>query len=229
LVEFNIDPELEKKKYLEEMHFFKEIGDTILMPPDGYDSLGWLTVSGDNLLDAQDNLKEALSFITYKTVKLSAHESTMGKTKRHTPFSAAVVVKDNLFQTSKIAKVRSVNKSSQRRLKVGILGNSTTSKNNSGQAIAIQKELEKRGYKTTFFDLNQLFQTFRNLRYEDVDIVFNASEELETNIELQPQATALLEALQIPYTGSSSLAIALCRDKIKTKKFFSHPSAFGDF
>jgi carnosine synthase len=63
LVEFNIDPELEKKKYLEQMHFFKEIGDTILMPPDGYDSLGWLTVSGDNLLDAQDNLKEALSFI----------------------------------------------------------------------------------------------------------------------------------------------------------------------
>jgi D-alanine-D-alanine ligase-like ATP-grasp enzyme len=223
LVEFNIDPELYKQTYLEEVRFFKEIGDTILMPPEGYDSFGWITVSGDNLLDAQDNLRNALHYITYKTVKLSARESTMGKTARRNPFSAAVV-KDTLVQAAKIEKVRRIGITEQRKLHIGIIGNSITSEGKHGEAAAIQKELDKRGYKTTFFDLNFLFGAFNHLSYDPVDIIFNACEEVNGVTQLQPQATAFLEALQIPYTGSSSLTLALCRDRIKTKKFFSYHS-----
>jgi D-alanine-D-alanine ligase len=62
------------------------------------------------------------------------------------------------------------------------------------------------------------------LQYDPVDIIFNATEELNGNSGLQSQATALLEALQIPYTGSSSLTLALCQDKIKTKKFLTYHS-----
>lgn len=224
LVELDIDEELKKKSYLEEMYIVKEIGDTILMPPEGYDNLGWITVSGDNLLDAQDNLQEALKSISYKVVKFTARESTMGKTARHDRFSAAVVKDSLLFKAAKIEKVRRVGFDQQRRLSIGIIGNSVTSAGGEGEAKAIQKELEKRGYTTTFFDLNFLFRAWSDLRRDPVDIIFNAAEEINGDPQLQSQATALLEALQIPYTGSYSLTLALSRDKIKTKKFLTYHS-----
>lgn len=46
LVELNVDDELRRKKYFEEIHLYKDVGEPVLLPPEGYDSLGWLTVSG---------------------------------------------------------------------------------------------------------------------------------------------------------------------------------------
>lgn len=81
LVELEVSPKLKLQKYFEEIYLFKEIGDAILRPPEGYDSLGWVTVSGDNSIDAQDNLQEVLKMVNYKVVNFD-QDSVLGKTSR---------------------------------------------------------------------------------------------------------------------------------------------------
>ncbi len=55
------------------------------------------------------------------------------------------------------------------------------------------------------------------LRDRPPDVVFNMFEGLATNSATEISVVALLEWLDIPFTGSSALGIALGRDKIRTK------------
>lgn len=226
LAELDIDEKLKMKKYLEDMRMMKEIGDPVLHPPEGYDSIGWLTVSGDNLLDAQDNLREALGFIKYKIAQFDS-ESALGKTARLSSLSAAVIRKDRLIEAAKIEKVKLLSIYDQRRLHVGIAANLSgyTSVNDAELktvAANIEKSLHKRGYVTTMLDFNNVSQTFEELHYTDIDLVFNISEGINNGSRLKPQAASILETLHIPYTGTDSLNLALCRDKIRVKKFLAY-------
>lgn len=224
LVELDVDDELNKKKYLEEIHLFKEIGDPILRPPEGYDSMGWLLVSGVNLLDAQDNLHEALDFINYKVVAFD-EESALGKTSRKDSLSAAVFTKNRLLQTAKLEKMRTIPLKDQRNLRIGIAANtSTESAPSNHQAVVqdIEKELQSRGYRTTVFDFNNPERTLSKLRSKDIDLMLNVAHGINNNELLKPQAAALLEAMNIPFTGTDSLNIALARDKIRAKKLFTY-------
>jgi D-alanine-D-alanine ligase len=235
LVELNIDPALEKRKYLEEIHIYKEIGDAVLLPPEGNDGLGWLTVSGDNLLDAQDNLKEALKCIAYKVVGFDS-ESVLGKTARKDRFSAAVMKKNLLLKASKMEKVRQVPIENQRNLHIGIAGNllgQIKAKQSIPSGILdIANELNHIGYETTLFDFNSLNRATSELKRSSVDLIFNATEGINNDLKLRPQAAAILEAMQLPFTGSSSLNLALSRDKIRTKKllaFHNIPTPAWDY
>lgn len=226
LAELSVDPELEKKEYLEDTDLYKEIGDPVLLPPEGYESLGWLTVSGGNLLDAQDNMKEALGFIKFKVVHFD-EESALGKTSRKNRLSSAVFKKDLLLQAAKIEKVRRISLKDQRQLHIGIAANiSGEMGNHYGEdlkevALTIERELNKRGYLTTIFDFNNLSKIFYELRRSDVDLVLNVAEGINNVDFLKPQVAAFLEALHIPFTGTSSFNLALCRDKIRLKKLFA--------
>ncbi len=224
LVELNVNEELEKKKYLEEIHIYKETGDAVLLPPEGNEGLGWLTVSGDNLLDAQDNLKEALKFITYKVVGFDT-ESTLGKTARKDRFSAAVMKKNLLLKASKLEKVRQVNVENQRNLRIGIAGNIHDvpgSKNVPHGVLDIVSELDLMGYQTTFFDFNNLNRAIGELKRSSVDLIINAAEGINNDPKLRSQVIALLEAMHLPFTGSSSFNTALSGDKIRTKKLLTY-------
>lgn len=66
-------------------------------------------------------------------------------------------------------------------------------------------------------DLNA-FETFRKLQPE---LVFNMSEGL-FGASREAQIPALLEMLQIPYTGSDPLTLGLCLDKYRTKEILSY-------
>ncbi len=223
LAELEIAPELKKKPYFEEMHISYEIGDAILRPPEGYESLGWITVSGENSIDAQDNLQEALSHITYKVVEFD-QESMLGKTSRHDRLSAATLKKDFIIQAAKLEKVRRISLSDQRKLHIGIVGNKTHFNPAEGERStvvkAIESELEKRGYLVSTLDFNYFEQAMLRLKQSDVNIVFNVAEGLNNNELLKPQVAAILESIQIPFTGSNSFTMALCQDKIRTKKIF---------
>lgn len=226
LVELDISPELKKKKYLHKMSIGKEIGDVILRPPEGYDGLGWITVYGDNLLDAQDNLKEALNLIEYKVVEFD-EESTLGKTSRKNSLSTAVIIKDRLMQASKIEKAHHIMLEDQRNLHIGIATNISNYKLNAvhtgSQEITetIVHELKQLGYKVTIFDFNNISKVFSELEQSKVDLVFNLCQGINNNEALKPQAAAILEALRIPYTGTNSLNLGLCRDKIRMKKLLT--------
>src|SRR3990167_7177456 len=226
LAELSLSAELKGKDYLEEIDVYKEVGDSVLLPPEGYESLGWITVPGDNLLNAQDNMKAALGFIKYKVVHFN-QESALGKTARKNRLSAAVFKKDLLLQAAKIEKVRRISLHDQRRLHIGIAANISGDMGNyygddlKEVAFAVDRELTRRGYLTTIFDFNNLSKVFNELRRSDVDLVLNIAEGINNTDVLKPQVAAILEMLHIPYTGTNSFNLALCRDKIRLKKLFS--------
>jgi D-alanine-D-alanine ligase len=57
-----------------------------------------------------------------------------------------------------------------------------------------------------------------NIRSESVDIVFNIAEGRGNYRSREAQVPAILEMLDIPYTGSDPLCLAMCLDKPLTKK-----------
>ncbi len=62
---------------------------------------------------------------------------------------------------------------------------------------------------------------YNNLRTLRPDIVFNVSEGLH-GISREAQIPAMLDMLQIPYTGSDPLTLAICLDKARTKEVLSY-------
>ncbi len=122
LSQLDINEEIRKKDYLEEFHFFKKIGDPILVPPEGYEFLGWITVSGFSLPDAQDKLKEALKYVKYEVAKFTA-DSSIGKTLRKNSFSYASLNTNLIVRAAKMEKIKKIKKEDQRSLQIGIAGN----------------------------------------------------------------------------------------------------------
>ncbi|MFA5022366.1 MAG: ATP-grasp domain-containing protein [Patescibacteria group bacterium] len=227
LSKLDINEELNKKEYLEEMHFFKKIGDPILVPPEGYDYMGWLTVSGYSLPDAQDNLKDALKYIRYEVAKF-APESSIGKTSRKNSFSHAALTTNLLIQAAKFEKIRKVTKEEQRNLHIGIACNIYEEGDNlvEEELMSVGKHIEQtlrdRGYKVTFFNFNNIEKVYQELKNSDVDIVFNVCERINDSSLLEPHAASLLDILQIPYTGSNPSTLSLCIDKIRVKKLLTY-------
>ena len=231
LVNLDIDDNLEKLPYVEEFEFDKRIGDSVLAPPDGYEYLGWILVSGINALDAQDNLSEAKKGVNYDVAKFHP-ASSIGKTARRTPFSASVINREILKRGSKIEKIRRMEISNQRNLHIGIACN-LYDENASDQETAVEndltvigKDIEKylleRGYKISFFDFNNLPKAFDDLKNSDVDLVFNVCERINNSSLLEPHVASIMDTLQIPYTGSNPFTLGLCIDKIKVKKLLNY-------
>ena len=209
------------------MHLFKKIGDPVLVPPDGYDYLGWLTVSGQNLIDAQDNLRDILDGINYRVVKFDP-ASSLGKTTRKYNHSFALLSKETIL-AAKFTTNRNISTQNIRKLHVGIACNIFDGEDGSVEADLcsvgnnIQKTLNGRGYKTTFFDFNNVPKVFNELRNSDVDIIFNVAERVNKSSLLdESHAAAMLDMLQIPYTGSNTFTLALCIDKIRVKKLLTY-------
>ena len=80
----------------------------------------------------------------------------------------------------------------------------------------ISDALEKKGHRIV--RLGGGAQFLDNIRREKVDIVFNISEGRGSYRSREAQVPAVLEMLDIPYTGSDPLCLAICLDKPITKK-----------
>ena len=81
--------------------------------------------------------------------------------------------------------------------------------------IALADAIRSGGYESEFFEANSTL--IDNLRRFKPDICFNISEGLFGDSR-EAQIPALLELLQIPYTGSKILTLALSLDKPMTKR-----------
>jgi len=227
LVQLDISEKLKSKKYLEELHIYKKIGDPVLIQPDGSDYLGWLTVSGENSIDAQDNLKDALNYIDYKVVKFDP-ASSIGKTSRKHRRSFASLQQDTIIRAMKIENIRRVSIKDLRKLHIGIACNIFNGEKGDVEVdlMSVGKNIEKtlveRNYKVSFFDFNNLPKVFNELRTSDVDMVFNVCERINNSSLLEPHAASILDTLQIPYTGSNPFTLSLCIDKIRVKKLLAY-------
>jgi D-alanine-D-alanine ligase len=83
----------------------------------------------------------------------------------------------------------------------------------------ITSALEKKGHRVV--KLGGGAQFIDSIRRDKVDFVFNFSEGRGNYRSREAQVPAILEMLDIPYTGSDPLTLAVCLDKILTKQIVS--------
>ncbi len=231
IVNLEIADDLKRRPYVREFQFEKKIGDSVLAPPDGYEYLGWILVSGENHLDARDNLQAADKAVYFEVAKFHP-ASSLGKTRRRSPFSASAINLDILRRRSKIEKIRRMAISNQRNLHIGIACNLYEESGPDQETMVekdltiigqdIEKTLKARGYKLSFFDFNDLPKAFNDLKNSDVDLVFNVCERINNSSLLEPHVASIMDTLQIPYTGSNPFTLGLCIDKIRVKKLLSY-------
>ena len=227
IVQLDVSEDIKRHKEVEALQLFKKVGDAILVPPVGYEYLGWVGVSGLNHMDAQDNLSTVRKYITYEIARFHS-ASAIGKSQRKDRFSYAALNKDMVKRVAKIERIRRMSIENQRSLHIAIIGNiysmdaSQIECELTEDGKHVEHILKQRGYQVSFFDFNHVDIAFRKLQESNVDLVFNLCERVNDSNLLEPHAVALLDILQIPYTGSNPFTLALCLDKIRVKKLLAY-------
>ncbi|MDB5038435.1 MAG: hypothetical protein JWQ35_1963 [Bacteriovoracaceae bacterium] len=88
---------------------------------------------------------------------------------------------------------------------------------------AVVKAIKTLGYEAiplgVFDDIRQLISDLKTLA---PDLVFNMTEAFNKKRNYEPHIAALLELLEIPYTGNRPLALSICQDKGLSKKILAH-------
>ena len=219
----------------------KRVGDTILVPPLGFESAGWIVAKGTTAVEAERAVMDAMDKLRLEAIQFTP-ESSIGRTIRKNKWSAASLSRKQILDSARIERLRTINLEDVRKLHVGILCNvyDTTQDGDTNEVEAdlmsvgnnIKKALEARGYRVTFFDMNEDPLPFMKLHKSDVDIVFNVCERINDSSLLEPHSAAMLDMLRIPYTGSNPQTLALSIDKIRVKKllnFHSIPTPRWDY
>lgn len=208
----------------------KEAGDAVLVPPEGFEAIGWVVGKGNTYAEAENALALARREVDFQISRFQS-TSSIGKTRRTNRFNAAHVARGRILQSARVEKIRSLDPKSIKALRVGILCNkydeSAAGERESEAAVHsdltsvglnIQKALEKLGHKSFFFDMNETPLPFEKIASANLDLVFNVCERINNSSLLEPHGAAVLDCLGIPYTGSNPLTLALCIDKIKVKQ-----------
>jgi D-alanine-D-alanine ligase len=223
LSKLDINEKIKKKKYIEDMQLFKKIGEAILVPPEGFEYLGWITVSGRTLMDARNNMNEVLEYVNFDVSKFHP-SSSIGKVTRKNQFSVASVNKNMLLGKARIEKIKKVSFKNQRNLSIGIACDkfSEIETENSILIEDIKQTLNKQGYKTFCFDLNDISKAISFIQKNNIDLIFNTCETIDDVSLLEPHVAAVFDIMQIPYTGSNPYTLSLCIDKIRVKKLLAY-------
>ena len=223
LAKLDVDEKIKKEAHLEEISLYKKVGDPILVPPEGFEFVGWFTVSGSNPIDAQDNIRELEKNVAFDVARFN-RDSFIGRTSRKNRFSAALLNKDILLRTAKRENIKRVSVEKVRNLHIGIAyntygeGQSKAEEENTEAARVIEQALRDQDYHISMFDYSNLAEAFEHLRASDVNLVVNAEAEVLNSRYGKMNAASLLDALDIPYTGSDSATLSVCRDVARVKK-----------
>lgn len=223
LAELDIPEEFEQLPFLEDDTWYKDIGEPVLVPPEGTETIGWLTVSGENFLDAQENLQKALELIKYNVVKFDT-ESSLGKTVRKSRFESAKMNQQFLIKAAKLEKLRALDKNSLKKLRLAVIGNFSTINGNpidnelSVTVTKVSETLKEAGYEIDVYNVNDFNNFLKSFDPKKTDLVINLTKKINNSTLLGAQLPTLLEAWDVPYTGSSTISNLLCKDKIKFKK-----------
>jgi len=211
-----------------ELHIAKEIGDTVLVPPEGFENMGWVVGKGKTAREAEEQVNDFLKHVDFEVVPFSSI-SSVGKTERKRALSTARITRKQLEGRAKIEKLRKIPKRERQKLHIGVLCNVYAQQN--GSAVEhdltsvgrhIEKALRKKHYNVTFFDMNESPPPFEKILKADIDLMFNVCERVNDNSLLEPHSAAFLDILQIPYTGSNPMTLGLCLDKIRVKQLLEY-------
>ncbi|MCF7917537.1 ATP-grasp domain-containing protein [Candidatus Gracilibacteria bacterium] len=220
----NIDgiKEIQKNKNILHLSMSKNVGDAILSPPEGFDNAGWIVTKGKSYQEAETAINKIFKNVEINITRFH-RDSSLGKTNRKNALSSASLVRSNILRASKIEKIRSIDADALKKLHIGIIisaDDDGMSKHSLGKKI--QSILNSRGYQVSIFDMNEIPNVIKKIQSANLDFVFNLCETLYNSSLLEAHAPALLDILQLPYTGSSPFTISTCLDKIKVKKMLSY-------
>ena len=224
-----------------DLTLLKEIGDAVLVPPEGFEAIGWVVGKGHTYAEAEENLHEAMKELKITIARFDS-TSSIGKTRRNNRFASAQVARRRVLQSARFERLRGFDAKAPRNLHVGVLCNKFEESGSRSEELKsagakseaavhmdltsvglnIQKALEAKGHRVTFFDMNETPLPFDKIAEANVDIVFNVCERINNSSLLEPHAAAILDCLGIPYTGSNPLTLAMCIDKIKVKKILEY-------
>ncbi len=220
---------------LDTLYLPKKVGDPILVPPEGFDNLGWIVARGESHIDVERKLAELRRDIQFSVLRFTPG-SSVGQTKRKSFSTEAFQSRVTILRSSKVEKLRLVQTENLPPLHIGVLCNLYENESGDGRMETrtaeqreveadltsvgknIQKALESKGHRVTFFDMNEYPLPFQKITDAKVDLVFNVCERINGSSLLEPHAAAFLDMLNIPYTGSNPATLALCIDKIRMKK-----------
>jgi len=214
----------EIKKHEQVLDYFlsKKVGDSVLVPPDGYENIGWVIVGGTSYTDAERAMAYIFERVDIEIAPFKSY-SSFGRTQRKDRFSSALLTKNALARSAKIEHIRSVSDEELKNLHIGVACNLYDESGNDVERDLtsvgknIEKTLLEKGYRVTFFDFNDFGKTIDDLKESDVDLVFNVCERINNSSLLEPHVASTLDILQIPYTGSNPFTLAMCIDKIRVK------------
>jgi len=229
LVELDIDEKLQKQKYLDQFIFIKKVGDPVLVPPEGYEYLGWLSVTGDNMVEAKTNLRDAVDFIDFTVVRFHP-TSSIGKSERKTPLSLASVERARILQSARVEQVyKNIQEKDLSQLKYGIVtnfqgdaaSNYFDEKRRDAVAFFLQT-MSKLGFRTQLIDTANIRKVLSHLQAADVDLIVNFYKDTIGNSILEASTAGMLDFFQLPFVGASAKCLSLCSDKIMVKKLLSY-------
>ncbi len=82
----------------------------------------------------------------------------------------------------------------------------------------VRNSLIKLGHEVIPFGLHNDIEPFlRIINDQKPDLVFNMSEAFNGNRDFEPNLTALLQLINVPFTGAGPMGLQLCKDKGLTK------------
>lgn len=216
-----------ENSHVKEFHFFKEVGDAVLVPPDGYEDLGWVAVTGKNINDARDTLENVRKLFTYEVVPFN-YTSSVGKTVRSGRFGGAALKPELVKNLMKMERIKRITTDDLKKLNIAVAcneyagGDGNVEQDLTSVGKNIQKTLNERGYKTFFLDFNNLDATLKRMSQNNIDLIFNVCERINDSSLLEPHVASLFDIFQLPYTGSSPFTLGLCIDKIRVKKLLTY-------
>lgn len=213
--------EAQKMSNVLDLALNKDVGDAVLVPPEGFENLGWVTTTGRSYQDAETTMARVMRKLEINVTPFHK-KSALGKTVRKDALSSASLVRGEIMRAAKLEKIRSLD--AVRGLRLGIVSNSIARRNGSrGRKTRYGEEvrdiLKERGHNVALFDMDEMSQLLKKLQRSDLDFILNLCEDAG---QLEGQAAALFELLQIPFTGSNSATLALCQDKVVVKKLFDY-------
>ena len=91
---------------------------------------------------------------------------------------------------------------------------------NINDALAIKKTLDV-NHDVRIFPLSE--DTYYQVRAEKPDVVFNLCDDgFRGDYNLEPHVAAMLDILNVPYTGNNYFTIALCQNKARAKDILTY-------
>lgn len=212
--ELDITEELEEFPFVEDMMMYKEIGDATLVPPEGFETIGWVTVSGQSYPDANDNLNIVLDNIDFSVAKFD-YKSFSGRNREENLFSNSLLNKRILKQK---ARANYINNTSLKELDVALVTN--VDKFVEAEKYQYTKTLiadfEKEDIYIDYINTANPQELLNKLRQKDFDLVLNFIE--HDNSKAALDLLRVVEITGIPFTGADSYLTNFAANKINLKK-----------